>query len=285
MALQSDQHAALLAEAFAVFNQTSTELASSYHELESQVAELSRELDAHKRLAAVGEVAATLAHQLRTPLASALLYLAPLERGELEPAAAARYASKTLARLRQIEAMVNDMLTFTRGGRGGSETVAADELINAAAQVLEPQLDTAALELDDASGGAVVSGNREALVGAILNVVNNALEAAGPRARVSLRARQCGVNLEITVSDNGPGIAASVRERVFEPFFTTRTSGTGLGLAIVRSVVEAHGGSVCAASTPAGAVFTIRLPLAQARMPLASGAAQGIYTAAQEACS
>jgi two-component system sensor histidine kinase FlrB len=274
-----DQHAARLAEAFAVFNQTSTQLESAYRELEGQVAELSRELDSRKRLAAVGEVAATLAHQLRTPLSSALLYLAPLESGELTGARAAEYASKTVARLRQIESQINDMLTFTRGGQSGSEAIAPGELLEAVTQVLEPRLDDATLTVEDATGGGMLRGNREALTGALLNLADNALQAAGPDVRIHIRAACTEAGVEIAVSDNGPGIAAPAREKLFEPFFTTRSNGTGLGLAIVQSVVEAHDGSIVARpSETGGAKFTIRLPLAEAGTPLASGAK------ASEAC-
>lgn len=271
MSLQNDQHAASLAEAFALFNQTSTQLESAYRELEGQVAELSRELDAQKRLAAVGEVAATLAHQLRTPLSSALLYLEPIESGELSSAEAASRASKSLARLRQIDSLINDMLTFTRGGRDGTDPVAPGELLDAVAQVLAPRVGEPALQIDDASGDATLRGNREALVGAILNLADNALQAAGADARIQIRAVRCDAHVAITVSDNGPGIETPVRDRLFEPFFTTRSNGTGLGLAVVRSVAEAHGGSVDVFSPAGGgARFVIQLPLADARSPLAS---------------
>jgi two-component system sensor histidine kinase FlrB len=267
-----DRHAALLAEAFAAFNETSDHLTGAWRELEGQVAELSRELDSQKRLAAVGEVAASLAHQIRTPLASALLYLGPLANGELGPDHTRRAAAKSLARLKQIDSMINDMLIYTRGGRSGSETVTPGELVDDAARVLEPRLTGENLECVNDAGEAELTGNRQALVGAILNLANNAFQAAGPAARVRVLARQADSKAIISVSDNGPGIDAPLRDRLFEPFFTTRSAGTGLGLAVVQSVVEAHGGSVDVTSDGrTGATFNIRLPLAGARAALESG--------------
>lgn len=266
-----DNHAALLAEAFAVFNQTSGQLEGAYRELQGQVVDLNRELDSRKRLAAVGEVAATLAHQLRTPLASALLYLEPVEQGSLDPSATVRYAGKTRARLRQIESLINDMLVFTRGGRDGADTITARALLDAAHQVLEPQLGQAELIITDDSGGVVLRGNREALVGAIVNLVNNAIQAAGPQAQVVVHARCTGTAVDIAVSDNGPGIESGARSHLFEPFFTTRSNGTGLGLAVVKSVVEAHDGTVSTQTSPlGGATFVLQLPIAEIRAPLPS---------------
>jgi two-component system sensor histidine kinase FlrB len=277
-----DRDAALLTRAFAAFNETSDHLASAYRELEQQVVELSGELDSQKRLAAVGEAAASLAHQLRTPLASALLYLGPLEQGELGPVETRRAAAKSLARLRQIDSMINDMLMYTRRRCGGSETITPGALLHDAVQILAPQLAGACLECVDEAGDAVLRGNRQALLGAVLNLANNALEAAGRDARVRIVASRSGSNVAISVSDNGPGIDAPVRERLFEPFFTTRSAGTGLGLAVVRSVVEAHGGTVEVTSDgQSGATFSMQLPQAGAHAALASG--QSCVGAAREA--
>src|SRR5690606_8481910 len=86
-----------------------------------------------------------------------------------------------------------------------------------------------------------IHGNRVALVAALTNLVRNALEAA-PNGIVTLRTKLCGDDVEFSVSDNGPGIAPSLRSRVLEPFFSTRSGGTGLGLAVAKAVAEAHGG-------------------------------------------
>jgi two-component system sensor histidine kinase FlrB len=97
----------------------------------------------------------------------------------------------------------------------------------------------------------------------LLNLLENALQASSAGANVRLDATVDGAYVRIAVTDVGAGMSAPVRERLFQPFFTTRPEGTGLGLAIVRSVIEAHGGEVSVQSSPgAGSMFSVRLPVA-----------------------
>ncbi|HHQ13825.1 MAG TPA: ATP-binding protein [Chromatiales bacterium] len=109
---------------------------------------------------------------------------------------------------------------------------------------------------------ACITGNREALSGAILNLISNALQHSGPDARVCVDVRIAHNRFELRVRDNGPGVAAEYRDRIFEPFFTSRPDGTGLGLAVVRSVARAHGGDVTLEKPDGtGACFLLSLPL------------------------
>lgn len=218
-----------------------------------------------QRLSAMGEMAASLAHQIRTPLATALLYVSHLNRPQQTEADRVRVTDKIRTRLRHLEGMVNDMLVFARGGGSGAvEKVGIDSVLEELRQTLEPQLQAlqAELHIDNTVPGAVVNGSRAALVGALLNLANNALQACGNAARLTINVRspQPG-RLSVSVSDNGPGIDAAGIERIFEPFYTTRPDGTGLGLAVVRAVAEAHHGSVWVESPPGqGASFGLRLP-------------------------
>jgi two-component system sensor histidine kinase FlrB len=218
-----------------------------------------------QRLSAMGEMAASLAHQIRTPLATALLYLSHLNRPQQAEAERLRVTEKIRARLRHLEGMVNDMLVFARGGGSGAiEKVSIDSVLDELRQTLEPQLQTlrGELDIDNAAPGAIVNGSRAALAGALLNLASNAVQSCGSgvRLRITVRTPQPG-RLTLCISDNGPGIPAACIDRIFEPFFTTRPDGTGLGLAVVRAVAEAHHGSVWAASPPGqGACFGLRLP-------------------------
>jgi signal transduction histidine kinase len=97
----------------------------------------------------------------------------------------------------------------------------------------------------------------------LVNLMRNAVEAAGPAGRVAVRVRARGDRVEVDVSDNGPGISSEARAHLFEPFFTTKPSGTGLGLAVSRATALAHGGDIDVRNGDAGgAVFTLRLPRA-----------------------
>lgn len=223
------------------------------------------QLQRHQRLSSMGEMVAGLAHQLRTPLAAALLYTSHL-RGELAPEDRARFADKALARLRSLEHLIKDMLIFVRGGKGSQERIATQTLLAEVQQVMEPQMAHHGLtfDLDDATGSACVVGSREALSGALLNLLANAMQASEPGGRILLSGAVEGHWLVFRVSDTGKGIPQTVQDRLFEPFFTTRTDGTGLGLAIVREVTQMHGGEISVQSVEGqGSTFCLKLPIAE----------------------
>lgn len=225
---------------------------------------IQRELQRHQRLSAMGEMAAGLAHQLRTPLATALLYAAHLNKPKLAESDRVRFADKALARLRHLEHLIQDMLSFVKGESAGQEAVKVSALLAELQQVMEPQMAERGLafSVEDQSLGASVLGSRKALIGALLNLLENAMQACPAGARIVLKgtAGEDG-QVVLAVADNGPGINAATQERLFEPFFTTRTDGTGLGLAIVRGVAEAHGGTVQVRSAPGrGSEFSLLLP-------------------------
>jgi two-component system sensor histidine kinase FlrB len=223
------------------------------------------------RLAAMGEMAAGLAHQLRTPLAAALLYAGALENPRLPEGERARCGARVVERLQHLERLIRDMLTFARGEATGGESIPVSALLAEAVQVFEPlarRREVGFVVADD-SFGTVVNGNRKALSGAIVNLMENALDAcaAGGRptgtssGRIELGARLADGSVCIRVRDNGRGMDVATQARLFEPFFTTRAEGTGLGLAIARGVARAHGGGIEVESAPgAGAVFSLTLP-------------------------
>ena len=232
---------------------------------------LQQRLNHHQRLSAMGEMAASLAHQIRTPLASALLYASHLQRPVLELAERQRIGEKIQSRMRHLEQLVNDMLLFSRGATAGSEEVVVAELLKEVRKVFDANLmaDGARLDIDDAAPGATLQGSRETLLSALMNLVNNALQASGERGRVQLQAmyvlEQSGIaTVDLAVSDNGPGIPPDIQARLFEPFFTTRAQGTGLGLAVVQAIAQGHHGVAWFESTAGvGSRFAMRLPLIQ----------------------
>ena len=212
-----------------------------------------------ERLTTIGEMTASFAHQVRTPLASAMLYAGKLESGTPEQA---RAAQKIRARLNDLGRMVNDMLGFAAGANPAEESCQVSELLAEMQAAIEPQLDEQArLSVAPVHESLRVSANKEALKGALLNLVTNAIQACDACARVAVAADFDDESVTLTVSDNGPGIPAEILPRVFEPFFTTRPQGTGLGLAVVKTVATAHGGSVAVDSSAAGTKFSLRLPV------------------------
>lgn len=223
------------------------------------------QLERHKKLSAMGEMAAGLAHQLRTPLATALLYAGNLARSTLSEGDRLRFAERALARLKDLERMIQDMLTFVRGAPSGRDSIIVGDLIHELAQVMEPQMSERGIhfEVDANCPPTRLRANYKALSGALLNLLENALQASAAGDTVRLVADVQAGHVLIRVVDTGVGMSPEVRERLFQPFFTTRPEGTGLGLAIVRSVVDAHGGEISIESAPgSGSVFCVRLPVA-----------------------
>lgn len=261
-----------LKEAFVLFSETSARLSEAYLELQSQVARLSAELAAangelarRERLSALGEVAAKLAHQLRTPLAAAVLYVGHLTRPDLQEADRVRFAEKVLSRLRYLERLIQDMLRFVKGRQERPTVFPIRALMEEIAQVMEPQMSIQGVRFHVAQPQeeAMLHADRQAILGALLNLLENALQVSPPDSEVWFSVAGGGSPfVAFTVRDQGPGVAAETLSRMFEPFFTTRTEGSGLGLAIVKQTAEAHGGWVEVESRPGeGSAFTFYLPL------------------------
>jgi two-component system sensor histidine kinase FlrB len=213
----------------------------------------------NQRLSAIGKMAASLAHQIRTPLAGALLYLSQC-RSRRDERERGKLLEKGIERLKHLDLLVQDMLVFARGKAPGERVRVADlfKAVHDAAMAVKPP--NAYLVIHGGDVLVELDGNRTALTAALTNLVNNAFEAA-PDVIVTLQAKLRGDRVEFTVRDNGPGIAPSIQSRVFEPFFSTRPAGTGLGLAVVKTVAEAHGGDLALHSEDGrGTRIEINLP-------------------------
>ena len=214
-----------------------------------------------QRLLTLGELAAGLAHQIRTPLAAALLYASQMTLGERQPEDLKRCAAKTVESLKQLDKLVTDMLAFAHGGTA-RELVSVSALLEQVAQWLRPALrEGVRLTIRTQAPRLMVRAAAPSLVSAVLNLATNALQAADGPLNLELLARRSSQGkAQILVSDNGPGVPSKIRDRIFEPFFTTRSRGNGIGLSIVKSVVEAHTGSIQLADCAVGATFIIELP-------------------------
>ena len=174
-----------------------------------------------------------------------------------------RFGDKVVARLKHLEHLIQDMLLFVRGEAVGRDSVVVADLLADLQQVLEPQMLERGLAFTVVHGSATarVLASRDALSGALVNLLENAMQNCPPGAQVTLSSQVEHECVWLRVADTGPGIEPAMLERLFEPFFTTRPDGTGLGLAIVRSVAEAHGGEVLVQSTLGqGSLFALRLP-------------------------
>lgn len=223
---------------------------------------LQAQLSHAQRLSAMGKMVASLAHQIRTPLSAAILYGGHLSQEDLDEEMRQRCASRLMSRLTHLEQQVRDMLIFARGETRLAEELSASKLISALASAIEGLKTAPGAQVglqNDVSSDCRLMCNRDALVGACTNLVNNSLEAGA--TSVDVQVSEESGELVIRVVDNGPGFDASNAERLTEAFYTTKSHGTGLGLAVVQAVIKAHQGQFFIESAEQGGVVaTLRLP-------------------------
>jgi two-component system sensor histidine kinase FlrB len=237
------------------------------HVTENRVLQVA--LDRYKRLSAMGDMTAKLAHQVRTPLSAALLYTSHLAKGGLDEASERKFANKAMSRLKHLEKVVEDMLAFTRGSGQNRETLSLEGLLEAFHRNCESRMDEADgdLEISNDVDDLSLLLNTDAILSVMQNLVDNAVQVCDGHANIQIHTRlvteHSGLpSVDLVFTDNGPGISEENLKQIFEPYFTTRAQGTGLGLAIARSVIEGHGGSLWVESTgDQGTTFVIRLPI------------------------
>ncbi|PTS83622.1 PAS domain-containing sensor histidine kinase [Pseudomonas sp. HMWF032] len=230
---------------------------------------LQDQLSRHERLSALGRMVASLAHQIRTPLSAALLYASHLTEQVLPAEQQQRFAGRLKERLHELEHQVRDMLIFARGELPLPDRLAPAALFDALRGAAEPHVLGMQVRWQCDSRMGELLCNRDTLVGSVLNLVNNAIQAGGREARLKIHLYQRGETVRLCISDNGPGIDSVTLARLGEPFFTTKTTGTGLGLAVVKAVARAHQGDVQLRSRPGrGTCAILTLPLLGASHPL-----------------
>ncbi len=248
--------------------------------------QLQAKYDQQTRLASMGQMAAQLAHQIRTPISAALLYASHLKAPQLDNDKRLRFADKILTRIQSLEQLINDMLLFSRNGMENRESISVQQLLMELEQtVVLPAPHKQENNRQQESKPPVkltfdylpkeifyISGNRNLLVSGLVNLVNNAIHAVSSNVarepgEVSVKVTQpLKGAIDFIIHDNGTGITADNIEKIFQPFFTTKENGTGLGLAVVKAIANAHEGELWLESSdssglnPSGSVFRIRIP-------------------------
>jgi signal transduction histidine kinase len=216
-----------------------------------------------ERVAALGQVAANVAHQAGTPLNLVSGYVQMILD---DPATDERTHSRLRTVERQIEQVTRVLRTMLDHARPplGFETIAVGDVIARVRELAQPRLARANIHLETSAPAGLPAVNADAtqLEMALLNLVANALDAMPGGGTLSITASADADHVRLEVADTGPGLPADVLDHLFAPWVTTkpRGQGSGLGLAIVRDVVRAHGGSISAYNRTPGAVFIIDLP-------------------------
>jgi signal transduction histidine kinase len=231
--------------------------------LQVELSEKNRQLERRNRLAALGEMAAGMAHEIRNPLGGIQLYASLLSKDLVRQPESLKLVGKISTGVKRLEALVSQVLQFTREIAARPEETEIGALVDQAIEYATPALDrTGAKVIVD--GARPLHGRVDPLLlgQAVLNLVINAAEAMRESGTIFVRfaAGEEPGRIALTIRDTGPGISADVLDRLFNPFFTTKETGTGLGLAIVHRIVEAHEGTISVTNAPeGGAVFELRM--------------------------
>ncbi len=240
------------------------ELEKAYQKLE----ENTRKLVRVERLAAIGEMAARVAHEIRNPLVSIGGLARLLEKKLPADSPLHEYLELISEQISQLENILDNILNIARPKKPQMKAVNLHEVFHQVLLVMDRALQShnirVRVKFDCPS--SLVLGDEKLLHQAFLNLVQNSLEAIGENGELTVETRCQDDQVEILLHDTGPGIPSEVLERVYEPFFTTKSHGTGLGLAIVREIIENHRGTIQLSSVPQqGTTVRILLPAIKKR--------------------
>ena len=236
--------------------------------LREELHEKNKELERRERLAALGEMAAGLAHEIRNPLGGIGLYASLLERDLADRPKQAELVTRISAGICSLDGIVGDILAFAGDAEPMPQRTAVGRIIQDALDQTSPQAEASniVIEIDEGLETAEIFCDAAQIARALVNLILNAIDSIGSDGHIWIRGDDRCANdrlLRIVLEDTGEGMAPELLNRIFNPFFTTKHTGTGLGLAIVHRIAEANGGSIKASNRKGGgAAFVLSVPLA-----------------------
>jgi signal transduction histidine kinase len=245
-------------------------LIRKFDHMEDELAERDRELvrknqELHqsRKLAAIGTLAAGVAHELNNPLSNISLSAQVLVRelGGSPPPAVQEIVGDILGQTARVKRIVSELLEFARGREPQLREVELADLIRGSFERIRMTAGQVKFTLQAPPDGAVLSVDPDQMEQVFINLFSNAIEAMGGRGELSVTVMASPTHAQVRVGDTGAGMPAEALEKIFEPFFTTKERGTGLGLAIVFNIIRKHGGDIAAVSEEGkGTTFVITLP-------------------------
>lgn len=216
---------------------------------QTEARELQKNLSRYERLSMMGKMVSALAHQIRTPLSAAMLYAEHINNDSLVPEKKALFSKKLFSRLQHMERTVRDMLLFVKSELPLNDVISLEEFKYELIEAMEMPIEKAKAhvywQLDNS--GFTFRCHKEALISAVMNLINNALQAGEHPINITVNLSvvdhsKIPPDIQLSITDNGSGMDSTLLQQAQELFITTKSHGTGLGLAVVQSVAKAHGG-------------------------------------------
>jgi len=256
-----------LTEILQTYNEATERLKRSHDRLQAEVARLSGELETtnielrrKETLAALGRMAAGVAHEIGNPLCAIKLNATDLRRRLDRAPQDVAVVEKIIEAVEMLDRIVQGFLALSSDKPLTFTPVNVGQVLAAALEYARPQVAEKAIDIHGPAQDALVLGDAEKLQRAFLNVILNAVAMMPHGGTLSVRVDNGAEEALISFADTGPGIDGDALEKIFTPFFTSRPDGTGLGLAITQRIIEQHNGSIEARNNPeGGACFVIRL--------------------------
>jgi two-component system, NtrC family, sensor kinase len=216
------------------------------------------------KLVAIGELAAGVAHEINNPL-FAILALSEFLLKELEPGSRPYERAELIHQTGlEIKEIIRGLLDFARENNDERVVLSVDELVKETVDLMRRTNANKGIHIAESYEPVLTDASGSQLKQLVLNLLGNARQASPDGGEIVVSVHRDGPDAVVTVADDGPGVDEAVRERILEPFFTTRryTGGTGLGLSIGLGIAQAHGGSLALVGEGPGATFVLRLPAA-----------------------
>jgi signal transduction histidine kinase len=240
-------------------------LARTFNRMSASIEEARAEQIRNGQIAAIGRLAASVAHDLRNPLSAVVGGAEMLAEFDLPPDQLKQTAAHVHSAARRMERLLSEIGQVARAEPGRRISCKVEELVSAAVESQEEKSHAKNIAVrQSVEGGLIVNCERSRVERVIVNLIANALEVLEDGGEISIHASRAGEFAHIEVSDTGPGVPVEIRRRLFEPFVTAgKKKGLGLGLALARQTMLDHGGDLELVSSERGARFLLRLPLSQ----------------------
>ena len=233
---------------------------------QTETRRLQENLSRYEKLSALGKMVSALAHQIRTPLSAAILYAGHICKDGIDGDTKKVFSEKLYGRLLHMEKQIRDMMLFVKNELPLNDSITVTDLECGLKEAAEVAINSTATECNwhNLCPSRVIKCNREALISALMNLINNGIQAGVNSPKLKITFSSDKNSLTITVADTGEGMSQENLNSAKELFFTTKSQGTGLGITVVQSVAKAHGGTFSLESTVGvGTLARLQLPIVE----------------------